>query len=99
MLKCDNCDLNLSKVDVMFYDIIKIKGNFYAEHCLVPFDSGEIMNLDPFYDFVSKKYNCNQDDIESLFMDGLDISREELDKLPYGLESCGGHCPNCDSSL
>lgn len=99
--------MDLSKEKVMYYDIIKINGSFYDDHCLIPWDRVDdepedneyIMDVGVFMNYVAEKYKCKYDDIESMFMDNFDIPREILEKLPYGLEFCGGHCTQCNSIL
>jgi|GEM_PF-5080984 len=79
---------------VTWRDIIKVLATgevFGIEYEIDPEpESKGVHNCDRFFEALEKEYGLSHDeDCETLMFDRFDITGSELEKVGYGIESCG----------
>lgn len=76
---------------VTWRDIVKINGNifgFEAEIDPTP-DKNGLYDCDKFFEKLAETHDVSVDDIETLLFDDIDISKEDIERIKYGIEDCG----------
>lgn len=76
---------------ITWKDIVFINGTYYGveEEISGEKDNENIYQCDDFFKAVAEKFQCEEDDIQTLMFDNLNIPKEIIKKIGYGEESCG----------
>lgn len=89
--------------EVIVCDIVNINGKYTYEEVVAPilfseeFDmkNGKIFDYDFFKKTLAKKHMCTIDEVQSKYIDDIDIPAEVYDNLDKRAKDLGCRCPIC----
>ena len=102
---CDICGAEIKEVIVC--DIILVDGKYHYEEVVAPLLFGEERNLrtgkifdyDFFKKAIAKKYLCNPEDVQSMYIDSIEIPAAVYEELDKKDKDIGCRCPVCEDFM
>lgn len=102
---CYICGAEIKEVIVC--DIVKINGNYHYEEVITPLlfseernlRKGKIFDFEFFKKKIAKKYYCNPEDVESKYIDEIEVPKEVFDELNKREKDLGCRCPICEDFM
>ena len=102
---CYICGAEINEVIVC--DIVRVGGKFYYEEVVSPVlyseklnvRTGEIFDYEFFKKAVNKKYYCKPEEVESKYIDSIEIPEAVYGELRKKDKDLGCRCPVCEDFM
>ncbi len=102
---CHICGAEIKEVIVC--DIVLVDSKYHYEEVVAPVlfseeldeSKGKIFDYAFFKKALAKKYLCNPEDVQSKYIDEIEVSAEVYEKLNKKDKDLGCRCPVCEDFM
>lgn len=102
---CYICGTEIKEVIVC--DIVLVNGNYHYEEVVAPIlfseefnlKAGKIFDYDFFKKAIAKKHLCKPEEVQSKYIDGIEIPETVYYKLDKQDKNLGCRCPVCEDFM